>query len=194
MAVRLKLNNIKTKILDQQHKLLDVDFGPEWLSYLQEQAKTKQGEDKSNLLAGDCSYQPEWLDQKDWVKHLCEEYIKVFKPELADSQAGYGLDIFATWLVYQKGDNFNPIHNHSGDISGVFYLDCPEDVVNKDWVQGNSRQAGLDILCNDGEIFHVRPIPGKGVLFPSLTNHCAYPYKSKLDVTRLSASFNAKII
>ena len=125
---------------------------------------------------------------------MCEEYIKVFKPELADSQAGYGLDIFATWLVYQKGDNFNPIHNHSGDISGVFYLDCPEDVINKDWVQGNSRQAGLDILCNDGEIFHVRPIPGKGVLFPSLTNHCAYPYKSKLDVTRLSASFNAKII
>ena len=71
--------------------------------------KTKQGEDKSDLLAGECSYQPEWLDQKEWVKHLCEEYIKVFKPELADSQAGYGLDIFATRLVYQKGDNFKKV-------------------------------------------------------------------------------------
>ena len=87
--VRLNLNNIKTKVLDQQHKILDVDFGSDWLSYLQEQAKTKQGEDKSDLLAGECSFQPEWLDQKEWIKHLCDEYIKIFKPELADSQAGY---------------------------------------------------------------------------------------------------------
>ena len=185
---------IKTNILDKQHQLLAVDFGAEWLTYLQEQANTKQGEDKSNLLAGECSYQPEWLEQKEWIKYLCEQYIQTFKPELSDSQAGYGLDIFANWLVYQKADNFNPIHNHSGDISGVFYLDCPEDVINKDWVHGNSKQAGLDILCNDGEIFHVRPVPGTGVLFPSLTNHCAYPYKSKVDTIRLSASFNAKVI
>ena len=70
----MKLNNIKTKILDKQHQLLAVDFGSEWLSYLQEQANTKQGEDKSDLLAGECSYQPEWLEQKDWIKYLCEQY------------------------------------------------------------------------------------------------------------------------
>ena len=118
MAVRLKLNNIKTKILDKQHQLLAVDFGSEWLSYLQEQAKTKQGEDKSNLLAGECSYQPEWLDQKEWIEHLCREYLKTFRPNLKE----YQLDIFASWLVFQKADNFNPIHNHSGDISGVIYF------------------------------------------------------------------------
>ena len=186
----MKPELIKTSILDKTHQLLSIDFGSQWLTYLQEQAKTKQGEDKSNLLAGECSYQPEWLDQKDWLRYLCEQYIKTFKPDIVD----YDLDIFANWLVYQKGDNFNPIHNHTGDISGVFYLDCPEDVINKEWQHGQSKQAGLDILCNDGSLFHIRPIPGTGVLFPSLTNHCAYPYKSKLDVTRLSASFNAKII
>jgi hypothetical protein len=185
---------ITTEILDKQHQFLSVDFGEEWLKYLQKQAKTKQGEDKSDILEGECTYQPEWLEQKGWIKYLCEQYIKTFKPELAISQAGYGLDIFASWLVFQKGDNFNPIHNHSGDISGVIYLECPEDVIIKDWQHGDSRQAGLDILCEDGGIMHVRPIPGTGVLFPSLTNHCAYPYNSKSDVTRLSASFNAKII
>ena len=96
--------------------------------------------------------------------------------------------------VFQKGDNFNPIHNHSGDISGVIYLDCPEDVINENWEHGQSKQAGLDILLNNGDLFHVRPKPGTGVLFNSLTNHCAYPYKSKSDTTRLSASFNAKVI
>ena len=40
----------------------------------------------------------------------------------------------------------------------------------------------------------IRPKPGTGVLFNSLTNHCAYPYKSQLDTIRLSASFNAKVI
>ena len=121
-------------------------------------------------------------------------HIAVLIDDSLNSFLDYDLDIFANWLVYQKGDNFNPIHNHTGDISGVFYLDCPEDVINKEWQHGQSKQAGLDILCNDGSLFHIRPIPGTGVLFPSLTNHCAYPYKSKLDVTRLSASFNAKII
>ena len=186
----MKLETINTRVLSTQHQLLSIEFTDEWLAHLREQSETKRGEDRSDLLAGECSYQPEWLDQKEWIEHLCREYLKTFRPNLKE----YQLDIFASWLVFQKGDNFNPIHNHSGDISGVFYLDCPEDVINKDWVHGNSKQAGLDILCNDGEIFHVRPIPGTGVLFPSLTNHCAYPYKSKSDVTRLSASFNAKII
>ena len=95
-------------------------------------------------LAGECSYQPEWLEQNVWIEHLCKEYLKTFKPNLKD----YKLDIFASWLVYQKGDNFNPIHNHSGDISGVIYLDCPDDVVNEKWQQGQSKQAGLDILLN----------------------------------------------
>jgi hypothetical protein len=192
MTSNLNPQLIKTNILDKQHELLHVDFGQEWLTYLQEQAKTKQGENKSTLLAGECSYQPEWLDQKEWIKYLCDKYIKTFKSKLFIATPD--IDIFANWLVYHKGDDFNPIHNHSGDISGVFYLDCPKDVINKEWQQGQSKEAGLDILYNDGSIFHVRPVPGTGVLFPSLTNHCAYPYKSKLDITRLSSSFNAKII
>ena len=72
---------IKTNILDKQHQLLAVDFGAEWLTYLQEQANTKQGEDKSDLLAGECSYQPEWLEQNPGsekvqsLKH--DEYMNI---------------------------------------------------------------------------------------------------------------------
>lgn len=186
----MKLETITTKVLSTQHQLLSVEFTDEWLAHLREQSETKRGEDRSDLLAGECSYQPEWLDQKEWIEHLCKEYLKTFRPNLKD----YQLDIFASWLVFQKGDNFNPIHNHSGDISGVIYLDCPEDVVNENWEQGQSKQGGLDILLNNGDLFHVRPKPGTGVLFNSLTNHCAYPYKSKIDTIRLSASFNAKVI
>ena len=186
----MKLETITTKVLSTQHQLLSVEFNNEWLAHLQEQAETKQGKDRSDLLAGECFYQPEWLDQKEWIGYLCKEYLKTFRPNLKDSE----LDIFASWLVFQKGDNFNPIHNHSGDISGVIYLDCPEDVVNENWEHGQSKQAGLDIILNNGDLFHIRPKPGTGVLFNSLTNHCAYPYKSKTDATRLSASFNAKVI
>jgi len=186
----MKLETITTKVLSTQHQLLSVEFTDEWLAHLRKQSETKRGEDRSDLLAGECSYQPEWLDQKEWIEYLCKEYLKTFRPNLKD----YQLEVFASWLVFQKGDNFNPIHNHSGDISGVIYLDCPEDVVNENWEQGQSKQAGLDILLNNGDLFHVRPKPGTGVLFNSLTNHCAYPYKSKIDTIRLSASFNAKVI
>lgn len=185
----MNLETISTKILSKQHQLLSVEFNDEWLKHLQEQSETKRGEDKSNLLAGECSYQPEWLNQNEWIEYLCKQYVGTFSPDLKD----YKFDIFASWLVYQKGDNFNPIHNHSGDISGVFYLYCPEDVINEHWQQGQSKQAGLDILLNNGDLFHVRPKPGTGVLFPSLTNHCAYPYKTESSVVRVSASFNAFI-
>ena len=186
----MNLESISTKVLSAQHQLLSVQFTADGLAHLREQAKTKKGEDRSDRLAGECSYQPEWLDQEQWIEHLCKEYLKTFKPELQNNK----LDIFASWLVFQKGDNFNPIHNHSGDISGVIYLDCPEDVINENWQQGHSKQAGLDILLNNGELFHIRPKPGTGVLFHSLTNHCAYPYKTETDAIRLSASFNAKVI
>ena len=78
----MKLETITTKVLSTQHQLLSVEFTDEWLAHLREQAETKQGEDRSDLLAGECSYQPEWLEQKDWIKYLCEQYIKTFQPEL----------------------------------------------------------------------------------------------------------------
>ena len=87
----MKLETITTKVLSTQHQLLSVEFTDEWLAHLREQAETKQGEDRSDLLAGECSYQPEWLDQKEWIEHLCKEYLKTFRPNLKD----YQLDIFA---------------------------------------------------------------------------------------------------
>ena len=58
----MKLETITTKVLSTQHQLLSVEFTDEWLTHLREQSETKRGEDRSDLLAGECSYQPEWLD------------------------------------------------------------------------------------------------------------------------------------
>ena len=37
-------------------------------------------------------------------------------------------DIIASWVVKQFKNDYNPIHYHSGQISGVGYLKVPEDM------------------------------------------------------------------
>ena len=37
-------------------------------------------------------------------------------------------DIIASWVVRQFKNDYNPIHFHSGQISGVGYLKVPEDM------------------------------------------------------------------
>jgi hypothetical protein len=39
-------------------------------------------------------------------------------------------DIIASWIVRQFKNDYNPIHYHGGDISGVGYLKVPEDMGN----------------------------------------------------------------
>ena len=66
----MKLETINTRVLSTQHQLLSIEFTEEWLAHLREQAETKRGEDRSDRLAGECSYQPEWLEQNIWIEYL----------------------------------------------------------------------------------------------------------------------------
>ena len=75
----MKLETINTRVLSTQHQLLSIEFTEEWLAHLREQAETKRGEDRSDRLAGECSYQPEWLEQNVWIEHLCKEVIRSIK-------------------------------------------------------------------------------------------------------------------
>ena len=98
------------------------------------------------------------------------------------------------WIVRQFKNEYNPIHFHSGDISGVGYLNIPKNIT-----QGNKKlktNGTIDFIHGsksflNNSIFNHRPKVGDLILFPNYLMHTAYPFKR--DGERRSFSFNLSI-
>tara|TARA_B100000214_G_C23761334_1_gene532426 strand:+ start:75 stop:683 length:609 start_codon:yes stop_codon:yes gene_type:complete len=98
------------------------------------------------------------------------------------------------WIVRQFKNEYNPIHFHSGDISGVGYLKIPKNIT-----QGNKRlktNGTIDFIHGsksflNNSIFNHNPKVGDLILFPNYLMHTAYPFKREGE--RRSFSFNLSI-
>ena len=107
-------------------------------------------------------------------------------------------DIIASWVVKQFKNDYNPIHYHSGQISGVGYLKVPK--IMGDTVQKTKRinHNGKLVLIDGSKKFVctptyvITPQVGEFYLFPSYMMHTVYPF-SDTSEERRSVSFNAKI-
>ena len=102
----------------------------------------------------------------------------------------------SAWFNDQKDDEYNPLHNHTGILSGVLYLKIPEYLPsrkNKDMdgtitFVGNS--SDTDIIMTYSTIT-ISPKVGDIFLFPSLLKHQVYPFRTVSGKgIRRSLSFN----
>jgi len=95
------------------------------------------------------------------------------------------------WIVRQYKNEYNPVHFHSGHISGVGYLMIPKNITKSrkrlrtngtiDFIHGSKS------FLNDS-IFNHKPKVGDLILFPNYLMHTAYPFKREGE--RRSFSFN----
>ena len=138
-------------------------------------------------------------------KHFIEKYlskeikrnIKIFlKNEKVENIKD--IKILNLWVVRQYKGEYNPIHYHNGDISGVGYIKLPSNMtINKSIKNKKIRTNGtLDFINGQKNflsksIFNVVPKVGKMIIFPNYLMHTAYPFN--IDGERRSFSFNAKI-
>ena len=107
-------------------------------------------------------------------------------------------EIITSWIVRQFKNEYNPIHYHGGQISGVGYLKVPNDmgqtIQKNKKVQNNGKLVLIDgskkFLCNP--TFVITPKVGEFYFFPSYMMHTVYPFSNTLEERR-SVSFNAKI-
>ena len=98
------------------------------------------------------------------------------------------------WVVRQFKNEYNPIHFHSGNISGVGYLKIPKNITKSrkrlktngtiDFIHGSK-----SFLNNS--LFNHNPKVGDLILFPNYLMHTAYPFKREGE--RRSFSFNIDI-
>src|SRR5210317_1369456 len=108
------------------------------------------------------------------------------------------IDILNLWVVRQYKGEYNPIHYHEGDLSGVGYIKLPKDMTKNKLLKNKKIRTNGTIDFVNGQraflsksIYNVIPKVGDLILFPNYLMHTAYPFNK--DGERRSFSFNAKI-
>jgi len=134
-------------------------------------------------------------------KKLSKELIKNIKNYLKDSKIDKvkEIRIINLWVVKQLKNEYNPIHYHDGQLSGVGYLKIPKNMNQNTMVKNKKIRTNGTIDFINGQrnflsksIYNLNPKVGDLVVFPNYLMHTAYPFN--IDAERRSFSFNVKIL
>ena len=108
------------------------------------------------------------------------------------------IKILNLWVVRQFKGEYNPIHYHEGDLSGVGYIKLPKGMTDNKMIKNKNIKTNGTIDFINGQknflsksIYNVIPKVGELILFPNYLMHTAYPFK--IDGERRSFSFNLEI-
>ena len=103
------------------------------------------------------------------------------------------------WVVRQFKGEYNPVHYHDGDLSGVGYLKLPKNMSQNKMVKNKKNKTNGTIDFINGQsnflsksIYNLKPKLGDLIIFPNYLMHTAYPFN--VDGERRSFSFNARIV
>ena len=133
-------------------------------------------------------------------KNLSKELIRNIKKYLEVSGVPKikEVKIINLWVVRQFKNEYNPIHYHNGQLSGVGYLKIPKNMNQNKVVKNKKVKTNGTIDFINGQknflsksIYNLNPKIGDLLIFPNYLMHAAYPFN--VDGERRSFSFNAKI-
>ena len=172
----VKLN----KEFDTKSKSKKIDYSSKLASQIKKELKISNSFIKKNLEK----------ELKDNIKKfLSNEKIKNIKE----------IKILNLWVVRQFKSEYNPIHYHEGDLSGVGYLKLPKGMTHNKMVKNKKIKTNGTIDFINGQkgflsksIYNVVPKLRDLIIFPNYLMHTAYPFN--IEGERRSFSFNSKII
>jgi len=134
-------------------------------------------------------------------KYLAKEIKKNINKFLSNEKINNikEIKILNLWVVRQFKGEYNPIHYHEGDLSGVGYLKLPKGMTNNKMVKNKKLKTNGTIDFINGQkgflsksIYNVVPNIRDLLIFPNYLMHTAYPFN--IEGERRSFSFNAKIV
>ncbi len=176
-------NNFIKKInneFDLKIKNKNSDYSSKLASQIRNEIKLNSNFIKKNLAKEII------IDAKKFLKN---EKIKNIKE----------IRILNLWVVRQFKGEYNPVHYHEGDLSGVGYLKLPKNMTRNKEVKNKKIRTNGTIDFINGQknflsksIYNVIPKIGDMYIFPNYLMHTAYPFN--IEGERRSFSFNLKII
>ena len=175
-----KFSNKLNNEFDSKSNSKKIDYSSKLASQIKNELKISNNFIKKNLEK----------ELKDSInKFLSNEKIQNIKE----------IKILNFWIVRQFKGEYNPIHYHEGDLSGVGYLKLPKGMTNNKMVKNKKLKTNGTIDFINGQkgflsksIYNVVPKIRDLLIFPNYLMHTAYPFN--IEGERRSFSFNAKII
>jgi uncharacterized protein (TIGR02466 family) len=178
---------ISKKFLDKLNNEFDIKSNSKKIDY-----SSKLASQIKNELKISSSFIKKYLE-KELIKNvnnfLSNDKIKNIKK----------IKILNLWVVRQFKGEYNPIHYHEGDLSGVGYLKLPKGMTNNKMVKNKKLKTNGTIDFINGQkgflsksIYNVVPKIRDLLIFPNYLMHTAYPFN--IEGERRSFSFNAEIV
>ena len=127
----------------------------------------------------------------EFLATVSQEYAKQVLPDYLPEGTKVS---FRVWAVSQVAGDFNPIHIHDSNLSGVCFLKIPPKFDEEYKKEDHHPTAGcLEFLGSMPNHFArhsyiAKPKVGEFYLFPSWLTHQVYPFRSEGE--RRSLAFN----
>jgi len=161
--------------------------------------------DARKYLAGQIDKEFYYENYNEWFIPKFSEYIESYIETARDyttslpKHMAQGWHLETLWINYQRANEYNPPHDHSGDLSFVIYLQVPEEIVKENEEtrhEHNNEGPGMITfwfgLSMPFSINMCSKMPSAGdiFIFPAWLPHYVNGFKS--DVERISVSGNIK--
>ena len=187
--VKIKMPN---EMIEQINKYVD--------SVIKDEQKIKKLDEGDKLIGKvqqEFLMEVEFMKKIKWANFLAANVSSWAKEELNKEIKHF--ELIKSWVVRQFKNDYNPVHWHTGDISGVGYLKVPSYLGNTSQPDKKTNENGkLQLIFGSPNLFSkstylVKPEIGDFYLFPNYLMHTVYPF-SGTDEERRSVSFNAKVL
>tara|TARA_R100001594_G_scaffold49599_3_gene82528 strand:- start:379 stop:1023 length:645 start_codon:yes stop_codon:yes gene_type:complete len=130
------------------------------------------------------------------LKYYFEAYCIGYNKWRGDGNIMPDAKLLSLWINYMKAGDFNPPHDHSGDLSFVIFPKIPKELTEENKRHKGTLQGpgGISFLWGDSvnhmaiSLVHQMPSERDIYIFPAQLRHWVYPFRS--DVTRISVSGN----
>ena len=170
-----KINHEVESIINDKKKNKLNDYSKKLVGQVQQEIELKNKFIKKNL--------------KSYITKSVNQYLKKNL-----NKKSKNIKIKNLWVVRQFKNEYNPLHFHDGNVSGVGYLKIPNNLTKSN--KKIKTNGTIDFVYGsksflNNSIFNHKPKVGDLVLFPNNLMHTAYPFKSNGE--RRSFSFNIEI-
>lgn len=171
------INSKANAILDDDKRSKDLDYSANLAGNVKKEVALSLGEVKSL----------ETIVNKLVTEYIMKTVGNQFNPENTNMT-------YASWVVSQYAGDFNPVHIHDSQLSGVLFLKLPPNYEEEYRREDHYPSVGcLEFVGSVPNTFSkhswmCKPTIGDLYLFPSWLLHQVYPFRSEGE--RRSMAFN----
>ena len=171
------INNKANAILDDDKRSKDLDYSANLAGNVKKEVALSLGEVKSL----------ETIVNKLVTEYIMKTVGNQFNPENTNMT-------YTSWVVSQYAGDFNPVHIHDSQLSGVLFLKLPPNYEEEYRREDHYPSVGcLEFVGSVPNTFSkhswmCKPTIGDLYLFPSWLLHQVYPFRSEGE--RRSMAFN----